>query len=108
MAIAWVTGCVVAAVWQVGRAAQGNTLSFMYAIEWPAFAVLGVAGWWALIHAEVVDEQQRSERREFEERMRQESQIARQIDGGEDADLAAYNDHLNELAQRSKRKTWGH
>jgi hypothetical protein len=35
-------GCLVAAWWQVTRAAQGNTLSYFYAIEWPA--------WWQMFH----------------------------------------------------------
>lgn len=43
-------GCLLAGWWQVQRAIQGNTLSFLYAVEWPVFAVLAVVGWWQLIH----------------------------------------------------------
>ncbi|OKI62894.1 hypothetical protein [Micromonospora sp. CB01531] len=32
--------------WQVTRAAEGNTLSFGYAIEWPVFAGFVVFLWW--------------------------------------------------------------
>ncbi|MEU2614677.1 hypothetical protein ABZ570_24305 [Micromonospora sp. NPDC007271] len=32
--------------WQVTRAAEGNTLSFGYAIEWPVFAGFVVFVWW--------------------------------------------------------------
>ena len=32
--------------WQVSRAADGNTLSFGYAIEWPVFAGFVVFVWW--------------------------------------------------------------
>ncbi|MET8838432.1 hypothetical protein ABZV78_31650, partial [Micromonospora sp. NPDC004540] len=32
--------------WQVTRAADGNTLSFGYAIEWPVFAGFVVFVWW--------------------------------------------------------------
>ncbi len=45
-----VPGCLLAGWWQVTRAMQGNTLSYLYSIEWPAFAVLAVVGWWQLIH----------------------------------------------------------
>jgi hypothetical protein len=32
--------------WQVTRAAEGNTLSYGYAIEWPVFAAFAVFVWW--------------------------------------------------------------
>jgi hypothetical protein len=109
LAIVWVTGCVLAAYWQVGRAAQGNSLSYAYAVEWPAFAILGVLGWWGLIHVERVDVDQENERRTYEERMRAEARLAREIEADdEDADLAAYNDHLAELAARPRRRLRGH
>ena len=44
--------CLVAAWWQVGRARSGNWRSYAYAVEWPAFAVVAVVGWWQLIHDE--------------------------------------------------------
>jgi DNA-binding transcriptional regulator of glucitol operon len=31
--------------WQVGRAAEGNSLSIGYALQWPAFAAFGVYAW---------------------------------------------------------------
>ncbi len=65
--------CVVADWWQVGRAFGGNSLSFLYAIEWPCFAVLGLFGWWQLLHVEKPTEDQELARREFEERMRAEA-----------------------------------
>ncbi len=52
--VVWVVGCVVAAWWQVGRAIQGNQYSYLYAVEWPVFAVAGIFGWWALLHTEPV------------------------------------------------------
>jgi hypothetical protein len=45
-----VPGCLTAADWQVRRAAEGNTLSYLYSVEWPIFAILAVWGWWQLIH----------------------------------------------------------
>ncbi|MDA8284433.1 MAG: hypothetical protein M0Z42_14310 [Actinomycetota bacterium] len=43
-------GCSIAADWQIHRAIGGNLLSWLYAVEWPVFAVLAVVGWWQLIH----------------------------------------------------------
>src|SRR5579884_916862 len=44
--------CLFAGWWQATRAMSGNLLSYFYAIEWPAFAVLSIFGWWQLVHAE--------------------------------------------------------
>ena len=43
-------GCLVAGWWQATRALHGNGLSWFYSIEWPAFAIAAVLGWWRLIH----------------------------------------------------------
>jgi hypothetical protein len=45
-----VVACAAAAWWQVTRALSGNGLSWFYSFEWPAFAILAIAGWWHLIH----------------------------------------------------------
>ena len=44
------TGCCVAGWWQVHRAMQGNTLSYLYSVEWPGFAVVAGIGWWQMFH----------------------------------------------------------
>lgn len=105
--VAWLSMCVTAAWWQVGRAAQGNSLSFLYAVEWPLFAVLGVLGWVALVNADTITEHQEKARREYEEKMRAEARAAREVEA-EDPDMKAYNDHLAELASKPKKKLWGH
>ncbi|MGH3278721.1 MAG: hypothetical protein ACRDNW_06235 [Trebonia sp.] len=43
-------GCLYAGWWQVHRAMAGNTLSYLYSIEWPAFAVVAGIGWWLMVH----------------------------------------------------------
>ena len=107
--VLWTTMCLMAAWWQVGRAIDGSSLSYLYAIEWPAFAVLGVLGWFALLNTEKVTEDQEKTRREYEERMRAEALAAREHDDEtEDPTLAAYNDHLADLATKAKKKLWGH
>jgi DNA-binding transcriptional regulator of glucitol operon len=101
--------CCAAAWWQVGRAIQGNGLSYMYAIEWPAFAVLGVLGWYAMLNMEKVNEDQEKARRGYEEKMRAQALAARKAHAEqEDPTLAAYNDHLAQLSTRPKKKLWGH
>jgi hypothetical protein len=108
--LAWLAMCVVAAYWQIGRAFGGNSLSFLYAIEWPCFAVLGFYGWWALLHVEKPTADQERERRAYEERMRAEAALARSLEAKEvdDPTLAAYNDHLANLSTVPKKKLWGH
>lgn len=44
------SGCLIAAWWQVHRAMSGNTLSYLYSVEWPAFAVVAGIGWWQMVH----------------------------------------------------------
>jgi len=105
----WVASCALAAWWQVGRAVQGNSLSFLYAIEWPVFAVLGVLGWYALLTLEKVPEEEVEARRLYEERMRQEARAAREATRvDEDPALSAYNDHLATIATQPKKRLWGH
>ena len=107
--VAWLALCVAAAYWQVGRALQGNSLSFLYAIEWPCFAVLGVFGWWALLNMEKVTEHQEQARREYEEKMREQARAAREAAAAEeDPSLAAYNDHLASLAEQPNQKKCRH
>ena len=105
--IGWVSGCLAAAWWQIARAADGNALSYLYAIEWPIFAIAGVLGWYALLNVEKVTEAQEQARREYEEKMRREAQQARDVDT-ESPELAAYNNHLAALAKQPRKKLWGH
>lgn len=46
-AVVWLAVAAFAALgwWQAGRAAEGNTLSWAYAFEWPLFAVFVLAIW---------------------------------------------------------------
>jgi hypothetical protein len=43
-------GCLLAGWWQVHRAMAGNTLSYLYSVEWPAFVVVAGIGWWQMFH----------------------------------------------------------
>jgi hypothetical protein len=107
--IAWLALVVACSYWQVGRAIEGNSLSFLYAIEWPVFGVLGILGWYALLNQETLSEHQAAARREYEEMMRAQAREARERElAEEDPTLAAYNDHLEQLQSKSKKKLFGH
>ncbi len=48
----WSPGCVLAGWWQATVAMSGNTLSYLYAVEWPVFALFGLVAWWWYVHAD--------------------------------------------------------
>lgn len=107
--ICWITLCLVAAWWQVGRAVQGNALSYLYSIEWPVIALLGVLAWFSMLNMEKTSEEKERARRGYEEKMRAAAQAARaSAVVEEDPVLAAYNDHLAELTDVPKKRLWGH
>jgi hypothetical protein len=106
--LVWVTGCSAAAWWQVDRAMEGNQYSYLYAIEWPVFAIAGVFGWWALLHTDPATTEARETRRAHEQHLRAAAQAARRDRAAEGPELAAYNDHLAALASTGKRKSWRH
>ncbi|MDQ1732555.1 MAG: hypothetical protein QOK10_2714 [Pseudonocardiales bacterium] len=45
-------GCIAAGVFELHRALGGRELAWVYAFEWPFFAVVGGWIWWRLLHAE--------------------------------------------------------
>ena len=47
-----VPGFLALTAWQVDRAVTGNTLSWVYSVEWPFFASYAVYLWWRLVHEE--------------------------------------------------------
>ena len=110
--IIWVPGCAVATWWQVTVALGGDSLGWLYSIEWPIFAVLGTIAWWQLIH----DRDERSKVPRVA--LVGAADLAPASDGGDpdpltpaadgwDEDLDAYNAYLAELAERGTRKSWG-
>jgi hypothetical protein len=80
-----VTAFCLLARWQVGRAVDGNTLSWAYAFEWPIFALYSFVIWWRLLH----DEAPRRRRAPSTRR------IAR--DAAADAERETYNAYLASL-----------
>jgi len=100
-----VPGFMALCLWQLSRALGGNTLSWAYVFEWPLFAGYAVYMWWRLVHeapegspppasagdaaggpgpSATADPERAAQREE------------------EDAELAAYNEYLAQLAERDK------
>ncbi len=113
--VIWVPGCLVAAWWQVNVAMSGNSLGWAYAVEWPIFSVLGVVGWWQLLHDDPETVGARGLQRARRGAGAGTSASAPDVparppasDHGADwdEDLAAYNAYLAALDQRGTAKTW--
>ena len=87
-------------IWQITRAVGGNTLSWAYVFEWPIFAGYAVYMWWRFVH----------EPAEGTPPLSAGPGAGGQDDAGpgpgpmaqEDADLAAYNEYLAQLAERDR------
>jgi DNA-binding transcriptional regulator of glucitol operon len=99
-------GCAAAAWWQITRATDGNGLSYLYAIEWPIFAILGVYFWWMLIHTDYDTVGLKGMRNRAAAEPGATSESPAPIpDINEDPELAAYNARLAALATKGP-KTW--
>lgn len=128
----WFPGCLVAGWWQVNVATSGNGLAYLYAVEWPIFALFGVALWWNVVHDDPnafgnkrlaalrrENERDRLEvaKREhgFDLRANREpmgpdlrvgrDESVRSVSDGDES-LRAYNDYLERLASENRPKTW--
>ena len=78
-------------VWQLRRALSGNELSWAYVFEWPFFAGYAIYMWWRFVHE--VPEAQRSS-------------APAPPSASEEAERAAYNEYLTELAEQDQPKRW--
>jgi hypothetical protein len=124
-----VPGCAIAAWWQINRAQDGNQLSYLYSVMWPAFGLLAIIFWWMFLHTDYESVGLKGMRRQ------QAEGLASQASGGkvatspastpfipeasiasasasasasvadDDPDLAAYNARLASLAAKGA-KTW--
>lgn len=111
--------------WQASRALSGNTLSYVYAFEWPLLAGVVVYMWWDLLH----DRPRRAGERPEVSGAAGPTANGAASNGAsgpangaapepspavagyrddEDEELAAYNRYLAELNASGRRKTWRH
>lgn len=96
--------------WQLHRALSGNWLSWAYTFEWPAFAAYAVYMWWRLLHdAPGVALQPGATGTSGPPSPTTATApppAAGPADDGEEAELAAYNRYLAELAEHGRPKRW--
>jgi hypothetical protein len=108
----FVPGCLIAMWWQVNVALSGNSLGWLYSVEWPFFAGFAVYVWWNLIHDNVdavgARALQRARRRlggtralDLPEMPPEE--IQRRLEA-EDPEMAAYNAYLASLASQGPKR----
>jgi hypothetical protein len=108
----WVPGCAVACWWQVTVAESGDALGWVYSVMWPCFAVFGAVLWWNLVHDDPETVGARGVRRLRSEMAPVAVAEQRAADAAivraeaQDAELAAYNAYLAELARAPAAKTW--
>ena len=96
-------------IWQIHRATGGNELSWAYVFEWPFFAAYAIYMWWRLLHAvpegtappATADADVRRPDRGRDRRDRGPPAETPQ-EKQEDAELAAYNDYLAQLAEQDR------
>ncbi len=118
--LVFVPGCALAAWWQINRAADGNQLSYLYSVMWPAFGILSLYFWWMLIHTDYEKVGLKGMRRQQAEAALVEPEASPcsslsssttspeapiSVSADEDPELAAYNARLAELAAQGP-KTW--
>jgi hypothetical protein len=116
-----VPGCALAAWWQINRAEDGNQLSYLYSVMWPAFAILSIYFWWMLIHTDFDSVGLKGMRRQ-QAADSASAPVSGEVDppsftgprqapppipGGaaDDPELMAYNERLAALAAKGP-KTW--
>ncbi len=90
--------CLFAGWWQLTRARSGNALSWVYAVQWPIFAVVAVVMWWQIVHHPSADERPATETESVDPPQRKRE--------AEDPALRDYNDQLEFLGAFGRRKTW--
>ena len=92
-------------VWQINRALGGNSLSWAYVFEWPIFAAYAVYMWWRFVHEAARDGSPGAAAADdpggpTATAVPPLADAAREAE--EDAELAAYNDYLAQLAEQDK------
>ncbi len=91
-------------LWQLSRALGGNSLSWAYVFEWPIFAAYAVYMWWRFVH-EAAEDTPPPQPAEADPGGRTDSATApapTPEEAKEEAELAAYNKYLAELAEQDK------
>jgi hypothetical protein len=94
-------------LWQVSRALGGNSLSWAYVFEWPLFAAYAVYMWWRFVHEAAQDGPPGGDAAAGSggptAAAAQNAPVPEtEAEKEEDAEMAAYNDYLAQLAERDE------
>ena len=94
-------------LWQISRALGGNSLSWAYVFEWPIFAAYAVYMWWRFVHEAAADTSPTAAADVDADGAASATTKSaparwRRRRKKEDAELAAYNDYLAQLAERDR------
>jgi hypothetical protein len=88
--------------WQIQRVREGNTLSWAYVFEWPFFTGYAIYLWWRLVHDQpgLNEPAWVADPTGADDRGSPQAGDGEHCDGEseDDAELAAYNRYLAELA----------
>ena len=95
-------------LWQLSRALGGNELSWAYVFEWPIFAAYALYMWWRFVHEapegaaapEAGPDDDVTSNGDPTAAARRGDEAERRA--GDDAELAAYNDYLAQLARQDQ------
>lgn len=82
------SGCAIASWIEWRRALSGHLIAWVYAFEWPLFAVMGAFVWWRLVHGDDGEVRRRPRRRK-----RRPAQTV----AADDPHLLAWQDYLARL-----------
>jgi hypothetical protein len=98
-------------LWQISRALDGNSLSWAYVFEWPLFAAYAIYMWWRFVH-EAAPEGSPGVTAAADPGGQDPAAPAPAPDSAlaaetpeelkEDAEMAAYNDYLAQLAEKDR------
>jgi DNA-binding transcriptional regulator of glucitol operon len=95
-------------LWQISRALGGNSLSWAYVFEWPLFAAYAVYMWWRFVHeapaaetpSDTAAPDSGGKAVATDTSDQAEAETPQEL--REDAEMAAYNDYLAQLAERDQ------
>lgn len=106
--VVWMAACSLAAWWQVTVALGGDRLGYVYAVEWPCFAIFGAVVWWHQLHDDPSAVGARALRgAATEDAAGSELDVARIRDlEHDDPGLARYNEYLEDLSGRPQPQGW--
>src|SRR6516162_9889913 len=89
-------------LWQISRAVGGNSLSWAYVFEWPLFAGYAVYMWWRFVHEDPDSLPAPAPTPDTTATPSAQAPPETTHPTDDDAELAAYNAYLAQLAEKDR------